>query len=116
MNKVIFNCISSELSHAGEATVVSPALLQLDKSRITLSRELPAIDFLYRMYGIPCFPRGELCIIGGKAKSGKTLYSTMLMAAGITPRGDGENALHPQLRRHRDEPLHVLWYDTEQSE
>ena len=30
------------------------------------------MEFLFRLFGKPCFPRGELVAITGKAKSGKT--------------------------------------------
>ncbi|MBR1800440.1 MAG: hypothetical protein IJ767_02960 [Bacteroidaceae bacterium] len=38
------------------------------------------MDFLFRIFGKPCLPRGELVALTGKAKSGKTLFASILMA------------------------------------
>ena len=67
------------------------------------------MEFLFRLFHRPCFPRGELVALSGKAKSGKTFVGTILMA--LCQRS-------PVLSLERIEPrrLHVLWYDTEQSE
>ena len=69
----------------------------LERLRITQDKELPPMRFLFRIFGKPCFPRGELVAVTGKAKSGKTLFNSLLMACCI--RGE-----------------RCLWYDTEQSE
>ena len=98
-----------ELSHAGEATTLSPKMLMLEKLRITPEKELPPMDFLFRLFGKPCFPRRELVAITGKAKSGKTFVTSMLMACSAV-----RDVL--SLHRERDKPLRVLWYDTEQSD
>lgn len=82
---------------------------QLERLRITRDKELPEMDFLFQIFGKPCFPRGELVAITGKAKSGKTLFTSMLMAE------SGGRSL-TFLQRIRESPLRVLWYDTEQSE
>ena len=52
----------------------------LESLRITSDKELPPMHFLFRIFGKPCFPRGELVAVTGKAKSGKTLFLSMLMA------------------------------------
>ena len=67
------------------------------------------MEFLFRLFHKPCFPRGELVALSGKAKSGKTFVSSILMALSLRS---------PMLSIERIEPkrLHVLWYDTEQSE
>ena len=90
---------------------------QLEKVRITSNKDIPPIDFLIRKDGIPCFPRGEIDVVSGKAKSGKTTFLSMLMACCTS----GE-AL--EMQRPFDDidgdwvcrPIRVLWYDTEQSE
>ena len=124
-----------ELSHAGEATTLSPKMLMLEKLRITPEKELPPMEFLFRLFGKPCFPRRELVAITGKAKSGKTFVTSMLMAKSLQsqqtqqtqqthprplPIREGSSYLQgdmlPCLQRVRDEPLKVLWYDTEQSD
>jgi hypothetical protein len=76
--------ILEELALSGEASPVSPALLELCGHRITPGSSLPPVEFLFRLFGRPCFPRGELVGVAGKAKSGKTMFTSMLMAACLT--------------------------------
>ena len=93
----------------GTATDLSPALLTLEKHRITCDRKLEPMDFLFQLFGRPCFPRKELVGITGKAKSGKTFLVSMLMSCCV---------VRDVLSFHRlgDQPLRLLWYDTEQSD
>ncbi|MBQ3698506.1 MAG: AAA family ATPase [Prevotella sp.] len=95
-----------ELLRAAETEMM---LRRLEDRRITPDKELPRMDFLFRLFHKPCFPRGELVALTGKAKSGKTFVSSILMALSFHS---------PVLSVERIEPkrLHVLWYDTEQSE
>ena len=79
-NKESLKQLDTELAHAGEATTLSPQMLLLEKLRITPESQLEPMDFLFELYGKPCFPRGELVAITGKAKSGKTFVTSMLMA------------------------------------
>ena len=67
------------------------------------------MDFLFRLYGKPCFPRRELVAITGKAKSGKTFVTSMLMACCHV-----RDVL--SFHRETEAPLRLLWYDTEQSD
>ena len=76
--------------------------------RITPETELPDLEFLFKMFGTACFPVSELVANTGKAKSGKTLFLSIVMACALK-----ENVLG--LERIRKEPIRVLWYDTEQS-
>ena len=108
--------IMGELTRSGGPSPVTPLLLELNAHRITPERDLPKMKFLFRMFGVECFPRGELVAVAGKAKSGKTFFTSLLMAACLTPKV-------LELERHTDptdtadvRPLRVLWYDTEQSE
>ena len=98
-----------ELAHAGEETTLSPKMLLLEKMRITPEKQLEPMEFLFRLFGRPCFPRHELVAITGKAKSGKTFVTSMLMAC---------CNIRDVLSFHREHepPLRVLWYDTEQSD
>ena len=90
---------------------------RLEELRITRDKELPPMHFLFRIFGKPCFPRGELVAVTGKAKSGKTLFNSLLMACCFR-----DEML--QVQRPPDEndgaglcaPIRCLWYDTEQSE
>lgn len=100
--------IREELAQAGEVTSITPELLKLDDFRITSGTEVPEVEFLFRMFGTTCFPRCELTTVTGLEKCGKTFFTTMLMACCATPQ-----AL--EVERIREEPLKVLWYDTEQS-
>ena len=103
--------------------------------RITTKTRLSPMQPLFKMFDTPCFYRGALVAACGKAKSGKTLFLSILMAAGLT-----EKVL--ALERHTDstdsagnavvqttppygtppdsggewKPLRVLWVDTEQSQ
>ena len=93
-NKESLKQLDTELAHAGEATTLSPQMLLLEQLRITPESQLKPMDFLFELYGKPCFPRRELVAITGKAKSGKTFVTSMLIACCITQ----------------------MWYDTEQSD
>ena len=128
MDSQAFHLVEIELSHAGETSGLTPEMLLLEELRITPEKELPTMDFLFRLFGRPCFPRGELVAITGKAKSGKTFMSTILMVAAFTQRcldlkrhidlTDHTDFLSHAERKEMKEmyPLRVMWYDTEQSE
>ena len=101
--------LDAELEHAGEETALSPKMLLLEQLRITPEKQLKPMEFLFHLYGKPCFPKRELVAITGKAKSGKTFVTSMLMAC-----CQSRDVL--AFQRIGDEPLRVLWYDTEQSD
>ena len=109
MNEEALRLVLRELEHAGVTPEQEQMLERLEERRITPEKELPQMEFLFRLFHRPCFPRGELVALSGKAKSGKTFVGTILMA--LCQRS-------PVLSLERIEPrrLHVLWYDTEQSE
>jgi hypothetical protein len=122
MNKETMKQLDAELAHAGEDTTLSPQMLLLEQLRITPESQLKPMDFLFQLYGKPCFPRGELVAITGKAKSGKTYVTSMLMACCLTQKvlaferrtdrgGHSESTESTEMK-----PLRVLWYDTEQSD
>ena len=101
--------IREALSHAGEDQQLVNRLSLLEERRITPGRVLPPMQFLFRLFGKPCFPRGELVGVTGKPKSGKTFVSTILMMLCFI-----DNLL--EMGRASPEPLRVLWLDTEQSD
>lgn len=101
--------INAELSHAGEDTLRHELLAKLESRRITPDTELPQMEFLFRMFCKPCFPRGELVAITGKAKSGKTFVSSILMS--LCFRSEVLS-----IHRISQNSLRVFWFDTEQSE
>ena len=100
--------LSDELSQAGTSSPVTTELLKLDSHRIMSDTPVPAEEFLLRMFGKPCFPRRDLSAVTGLEKCGKTYFTTMLMACCAE-----KHVL--ELERIREQPLKVMWYDTEQS-
>ena len=109
MDKIVMSQLDAELEHAGEETALSPKMLLLEQLRITPEKQLKPMEFLFHLFGKPCFPRRELVAITGKAKSGKTFVTSMLMAC-----CQSRDVL--AFQRIVEEPLRVLWYDTEQSD
>ena len=96
----------------GEEALRRPTAQEVDdllKERITPDTCLPPMQPLFQMYGVPCFYRGELVADCGKAKSGKTFFLSILMSATL-------KSQMLALRRLSEEPLKVLWMDTEQSQ
>lgn len=100
--------IIGQLLLAGEQSNLSPELNTLFKNRITEDSHLPPMEFLFKIFDVPCFPRRELVAVAGKAKSGKTFFLSLLMAASIRDKVMSIERQAP--------PLKVLWYDTEQSQ
>ena len=112
MNQEHFSIVQGELARkvqipAREERLTTEQLLEL--SRITPTTELPPMENLFRMYDVPCFYRGELVGCCGKAKSGKTMLLSIIMAACLSSKTLA-------LERVSDENLRVLWIDTEQSQ
>ena len=91
------------------ALEIEQMLSRLEVHRITPDKELPKMEFLFQLFHKPCFPRGELVALSGKAKSGKTFVSSILMALSYRSQVLSVERIEPKR-------LHVLWYDTEQSE
>ena len=106
--------IDGELTHVGERPPVTPQLLTLMDHHITTDTPLPPMRFLFRIFSRPCFPRGELVAVAGKAKSGKTFFTSLLMTRAISFCTSDMHGL--PIGRWDEAPLRVLWYDTEQSE
>lgn len=100
--------VNEALQHAGEPTVVTPELLALDQERVTSESEIPEEEFLFRLNGVPCCPRGDLSTMTGPAKTGKTNVAAMLMACCV-------NRCVAGFERIGEEPLKAMWFDTEQS-
>ena len=100
--------IQGELALAGFSLKQEKMLQRLEGRRITPNSELPQLDFLFRLRK-PCFARGELVAVSGKAKSGKTFVCSMLMALCFSPQVLSLERIEPR-------QLHVMWFDTEQSE
>lgn len=109
MEGLSYNLVCEALSHAGEDQQLMERLEHLDVRRITPDKVLPPMEFLFRLFGKPCFPRGELVGLTGKPKSGKTFISSILMTLCFR---DDVLSIH----RMDQNRLKVLWYDTEQSD
>ena len=107
------NLIQEDLTHAGEASSITPELIKLDTYRVTPNGHLAEEEFLLRANGQPCFPRKDLSNIGGQAKSGKTNLIAMLLAC-CTIQAEDRRVLN--MERIQKEPLKVMWIDTEQSQ
>ena len=113
--------ILTELAQAGSASGLSPDLLELEKNRITSTKVLPPVEFLFTLFDEPCFPRRELVAFTGRAKSGKTFVMSMLMVLCVldeilTFRRNAPNTASTSPHPPATAPLRVLWYDTEQSD
>ena len=109
MNTESFSLIREELALAGFSCEDEQRLKKLEARRIRSDTQLPEVEFLFRLQNRPCFARGELVGLSGKAKSGKTFVCSILMA--LCFRNEVLS-----VERIDAKPLHVLWYDTEQSE
>jgi KaiC/GvpD/RAD55 family RecA-like ATPase len=101
--------LEGELQSANKTQSLSPMALLLNQLRITVDKQLPKMDFLFQLFGKPCFPRRELVAVTGNAKSGKTFVTSMLIACCVI-----RDVL--QFHRSSEMPLKILWYDTEQSD
>jgi hypothetical protein len=109
MNTESISLIREELALAGYSHEDEQRLKKLEARRIRSDTQLPEVEFLFRLQNRPCFARGELVGLSGKAKSGKTFVCSILMA--LCFRNEVLS-----VERIDAKPLHVLWYDTEQSE
>ena len=101
--------ILGELALAGVSPEEEKRIARLEDRRIQPDSQLQQVEFLFRMFKRPCFARGELVGISGKAKSGKTFVCSILMALCFRSQVLSVDRIEPR-------KLHVLWYDTEQSE
>ena len=126
MNEKKLNLVKGSLSRKRQTAIqaMEPAmptqeeLNDLFDARITSETDLPAMQPLFKMFGVPCFYRGELVANCGKAKSGKTFFLSILMSACLTQETlalkrytETEESTEPTDVK----PLQVLWIDTEQS-
>ena len=125
MSDEAFNLVKASLSRrrltAASDDHTEPTQKEIDElfeERITPETALPPMQPLFEMFDVPCFYRGELVADCGKAKSGKTFFLSIIMAACLT-----QKALALERYCHTDstdltnpKPLRVLWIDTEQSQ
>ena len=124
MNDEGFNLVKSSLRRKKPTTAsvertvpTQEEVEELFSERITPETELPPMRPLFQMFGVPCFYRGELVADCGKAKSGKTFFLSIIMAACLTNKALALERLPVDGAGNADlEPLRVLWIDTEQSQ
>ena len=110
--------VLGEIALAGISLEQEQLLQRLESRRITPDSELPQLEFLFRMKK-PCFARGELTAVSGKAKSGKTFVCSVLMTLCFQRQVlnlERNDDVAPIAGPSDIAPLRVLWYDTEQSE
>lgn len=100
--------IEEALQHAGEPSTVTDEVIELDRDRVTSKTDVAPEVFEFYMNGVPCFPRCDVSGLTGLQKTGKTFVSSMIMACCTNKKVLG-------LERATDEPLKVMWIDTEQS-
>ena len=112
MNEKAFEKVERDLNLATGEVKITGDLINLDRFRITSESEIQPKEYTMEFLGRPCFPRKDLSVFAGVAKTGKTFVTSMLMAAATTSE-DEPSVL--ALKRIRKEPLKVMWYDTEQS-
>ncbi len=110
MNTEAFNLVQEALERCVQASprVLTPEQM-LASTRVTPKTPLSPLDYLFKMFDVPCFYRGELVACCGKAKSGKTLFLSLIMACTLKSK-------MLAMERVSVEPLRVLWIDTEQSQ
>ena len=122
MNEENFKLVKKSQSRSRRAVTpseqVKPSQQEIDElflERITPETDLPPMQPLFKMFEVPCFYRGELVADCGKAKSGKTFFLSILMAACLTQKALAlERIVHTELTDLTDcKPLRVLWIDTE---
>ena len=102
MNQEHFELVKGSLSRrkqtVNKVESSEPTQKEIDElflQRITPETDLPPMQPLFKMFDVPCFYRGELVANCGKAKSGKTFFLSIVMAACLT-----EKAL--ALERHTE--------------
>ena len=114
MNKIdLFSQVREALPQRRELSddELTPIEL-LARYRVTPTTVLPPMETLFRANDVPCFYRGELVAVCGKAKSGKTLFLSMIMACCLT----NKVLALERIAADNEGPLRVLWLDTEQSQ
>ena len=124
MNDEGFNLVKSSLRRKKPTTAsvertvpTQEEIEELFSERITPETELPPMRPLFQMFGVPCFYRGELVADCGKAKSGKTFFLSIIMAACLTNKALALERLPVDGASNAGlDPLRVLWIDTEQSQ
>jgi len=104
--------VSEELSQAGEPSVITPQLIKLDKFRIVSTGDIKSEEFLFNINGMPCMPRKDMTVVTGQAKTGKTVLISVLMACCARDKKQGGVL---GIERVNEQPLKVMWVDTEQS-
>ena len=130
MNEEAFRSIQEVLPRTGQPSINGVPIADImSRTRVTTTTVLPPMEPLLRLYDTPCLYRGELVALGGRAKSGKTMFLSIVMAVATrkeptpdpSPKEGGQDSAGTKAEskgvivRERDCPLKVLWVDTEQS-
>lgn len=105
-NQEAMMAVERELQLAGTDPKLRKRWNTLEDRRITPEKEIPPMEFLFELFNKPCFPRGELVAMTGKAKSGKTFMSTILMEKCLSGEGSsGRRDCHCSKPPSRDSSL-----------
>lgn len=102
-----------QISQSLDASASSPTAADVEykmlceKHRITDSKEYPPKEYLIKIHGIPTVTVGDVHLIQGQAKTGKTAFlRTMIVALLLGKLGVMERAIV--------RPLKIIMFDTEQ--
>lgn len=84
---------------------------------VDMTNPSPPEDFLMTYQGVSYRPRGDISVVKAKAKSGKSSFLKIEIAAMISPMGvvNGLSRSYITGTETIREPYNVLWIDTEQS-
>ena len=88
MNEKAFEKVERDLNLATGEVKITEDLIKLDSFRITSESEIQPKEYTMEFLGRPCFPRKDLSVFAGVAKTGKTFVTSMLMAAATTSEED----------------------------
>ena len=72
-NLVSVRLIMGEIALAGLSVEEERRIAQLEHHRILPDSELQQVEFLFKMFKKPCFARGELVGVSGKARLSSVL-------------------------------------------
>jgi hypothetical protein len=100
--------ITNSLSNSPNDIMNQDVLNKLNERIIDLSIDYPDLEFLFTCEGHKCFSKGDIQIVKGKAKSGKSTFMLSLFAALLKGNYMGFNASIPEFV--------CMYIDTEQNQ
>ena len=79
MNEKAFEKVERDLNLATGEVKITEEMINLDRFRITSESEIQPKEYTMEFLGRPCFPRKDLSVFAGVAKTGKTFVTSMLI-------------------------------------